>query len=394
MRESAKFDVVIVGAGIVGSSLALLLAEQNFRVALIEAQAFTSTLDPHQAKPVIALHRGSEMLFRQLNVWQMLPAQSCTPYQKMLVWEDSPQSEIEFDCRAINQANLGHIVVDHALRQALIGKIQASRGIQLFMASKIHSVAITTEKVRVEWENSTLEAQLIIGADGARSWLRDYFAMPLAVKPYEQCAVTLQVKTELTHQKTAWQRFLPTGPLAFLPLENLQECAIVWSTTPFEADRLSRDSAAVFNQKLQTAFDFRLGSVERLSALRVYPLVMRHLKQYVKPRLAFIGDAAHSIHPLAGQGVNLGLMDAKQLADILLTARNANRDIGGINILRRFERARKAENTQMIAAMAAFKNVFSNDLVWLKWLRQTSLQMTNKTPWVKKQLIRRAMGLR
>lgn len=209
---------------------------------------------------------------------------------------------------------------------------------------------------------------------------------------YHQKAVVAHVRPEKSHQETAWQRFLPSGPLAFLPLHD-GRCSIVWSTTPEQADALLALEASAFAEALAEAFDQRLGSILEVGRRGAFPLRLQHAQTYVKPGLALIGDAAHVVHPLAGQGVNLGLLDAAALAEVILDALNAGQDFASFKTLRRYERWRKGDNLLMLAVMDGFKRLFGTALPPVRLLRNIGLNLTDAAGPLKHLIARRAMGL-
>jgi 2-octaprenylphenol hydroxylase len=234
--------------------------------------------------------------------------------------------------------------------------------------------------------------RLLVGADGAQSKVRQLAGIDTRGWNYEQKAVVGNVRTAEPHQATAWQRFLPTGPLAFLPLQD-GRCSIVWSTTPEQVDALLALDDAAFAEALAEAFDRRLGEIIEVGPRGAFPLRLQHTRDYVKPGLALIGDAAHVVHPLAGQGVNLGLLDAATLAEVILDAITAGQEIGAFRVLRRYERWRKGDNLLMLGVMDGFKRLFSNPLPPVQLLRNLGLNLTDAAGPLKNLIARRAMGL-
>jgi len=241
-------------------------------------------------------------------------------------------------------------------------------------------------------DKAKLSATLVVAADGTRSWLRQQADIAVKGWDFDQAALVTTVKTEKYHQDTAWQRFLSTGPLAFLPLSDGYS-SIVWSTSPDEAKRLSGISESEFALELEQAFASKLGKIESVAGRAVFPLRLFETLHYVKPRLALVGDAAHTIHPLAGQGVNLGLADVASLITVITDALNDKKDIGDLKILRRYERWRRADNRSMLVAMDGLKRLFGSELSAVKGLRSLGLNITDRITPLKNLIMQHAMGL-
>jgi 2-octaprenylphenol hydroxylase len=238
-----------------------------------------------------------------------------------------------------------------------------------------------------------LGARVVVGADGARSWVREQAGITTTGWPYDQHAVTATVHTAKPHDRTAWQRFLPSGPLAFLPLPEANASSIVWSTTPQEAEALKRMERPAFLDALQEAFGDTLGRMEAVGPRMVTPLLLQHADAYCDERVVLVGNAAHAIHPLAGQGLNLGILDAAVLAQVWLDAQARRRDIGRRATLRKYERWRKGDNLAVMLAMDGFKVLFGSTLGPVRWARNAGLSLSDRAVPLKQLLMRRAMGL-
>jgi 2-octaprenylphenol hydroxylase len=241
-------------------------------------------------------------------------------------------------------------------------------------------------------DGSTLRARLLVGADGKHSKVRDYAGIHTRVSDYGQQALVAVVATERAHEETAWQRFLPTGPLAFLPLADGRS-SIVWSASNDRAERLLELDESAFCAELGKAFGHRLGRITSCGERILFPLQRQYAEHYVAPRIALVGDASHVIHPLAGQGVNLGLKDVRELAGTLLEAGRQQRDIGSLSVLRRYERARKGDNMAMMMAMDGFKHLFGSRITPVCWVRNFGLNLVDAAQPVKNRIMRAAMGL-
>jgi 2-polyprenylphenol 6-hydroxylase len=270
--------------------------------------------------------------------------------------------------------------------------LESLPNVQLYFPESVQELYLGAVPEVILQNGQRLHAQLVVAADGRDSQIRQMADIATQGWDYDQHAIVATIKPEKFHQQTAWQRFMKTGPLAFLPIDD-GRCSIVWSTSPSHADKLMALDDAAFCQALTQASESVLGEIQGIGPRGVFPLRLEHAERYIGPGLALIGDAAHAMHPLAGQGVNLGLMDAMTLADVLVDARKAGRKIGSVANLRRYERARKGSNIAMLGAMDGFKRLFSNDVIPLKLLRNLGLNLADRSGFLKQQLVRRAMGL-
>ena len=387
-----QFDVIITGAGIVGATLACALGRKGVRVALLEATE-PPVIDERQREArVYAISRASERILTALSVWDELAA-SGHPFRRMHVWDAGGSGEIDFDCARIGEPHLGHMLEPRQIRAALLRGVQTLPDISLLCPARFSEIRVAGEQVEVLLEDGReLTAGLVVGADGARSPVREWFRMPAGVHDYHQCSLVAAVRTARHHDDTAWQRFLPGGPLAFLPMDDGWS-SIVWTMPDAEIDAVLALDNDDFHRSLGEAFDYRLGDIVESGPRESWPLRRLHAERYVGERVALVGDAAHAIHPLAGQGVNLGLLDAAALAEILLAARGQGRDGGSLPVLRRYERWRRGDNLMMMSAMDAFNLLFSNSTPALRWTRNLGLSLMDKASPAKDTLMRHAMGL-
>ncbi len=394
MAESQAFDVVIVGGGIVGAACALALAEQGLRIALIEPRPPELNWSPETLDlRVLAINRASQRFLERLDAWERILELGVSPYQQMHVW-DKGGGSIHFDCLTLGEPNLGHIIENRVIQCALWEELFATEGIELISAVSLIDLALEPHTNRLTLsDGGVLFARLLIGADGRDSLVRTLSGIETQQWDYGQRAIVALVQPAQWHRATAWQRFLPTGPLALLPLAD-GRCALVWSADAAEAERLMALDESGFNLALSEASEFRLGSLKLASQRLAIPLRAHHAHTYVKPGLALIGDAAHSIHPLAGQGVNLGLMDAAALAWAIRTGLQHGRDLGGIWTLRRYERARRGANLLMLQTMSLFKRLFSNQEPPIVQARTLGLRFVDRLEPLKHLFMRQALGLR
>lgn len=396
-----QFDLIVVGAGMVGATLARALADTSLRIAVLDAMPLdtpltarttTSGYDPR----VSALSAASENILRHLDAWQRIAPEYCSPYRHMCVWDGEGTGEISFDATALGENRLGHIVENWRVQQALLDSLGAT-AVSLIGGQRVSAM----ERIDNLWcltlaNGQALQAPLVVAADGARSPLREMAGFAMREWDYLHHAVVTTVRIEKPHAGTAWQCFQPTGPLAFLPLMDRgggHYCSIVWSLLPEAAQDVMALDDTAFALALSAAFEGRLGSVLQADQRHCIPLRQRHARQYVMPGLALIGDAAHSIHPLAGQGVNIGLLDVAELADVIRAALLRGEDPASLRVLQRYERRRMGANLSMMAAMEGFERLFHADALPLRWIRNSGLRWLNESGAFKAQIIRRAMGL-
>lgn len=392
-NQQTDFDVVISGAGLVGLALAAMLGRNGFHVAILESR------EPVRDWPadsidlrVYAISRASQRLFESLGIWPAIEALA-QPYRDMRVWDAGSQGEVHFDSAELGEPDLGHIIESRVIERALLGVVESLDTVTRFCPARLQGFENTGTHQCIELEDGkSLTARLLVGADGKQSRVRDLAGIHVQVSDYGQQALVAVVATEQPHCETAWQRFLPSGPLAFLPLHD-GRCSIVWSATSDKASALLALDEGAFCRALGEAFDHRLGKITGCGERVLFPLQGQSAESYVQPRLALVGDAAHVIHPLAGQGVNLGLKDVQALADTLSAAREQDRDPGTFSVLRRYERARRGDNMLTMAAMGGFKQLFGSTLSPVRYARGLGLKLFDRATPIKTQIMRAAMGL-
>ena len=398
------FDVIIVGGGMVGASLALALSPkisgQELKIALIDRHSLIAkpldNASPWQPR-VSAINEASKRLFQNLGCWQHLVDQRLCAYQNMEVWDGEGTGNIEFDAAELGFSDLGHIIENDVIRNALLMAL-ADSGVKLYGDQVNLDFQLdpqSSHKVNLD-DDVILQAPLLIAAEGAESPLRKLAGIPANQKDYRHHALVTTVETELNHQNCARQVFLDTGPLAFLPLpdqDGKHFCSIVWSLIPAEADRIMSLNDDAFCLELSRAFERRAGDILWTDKRQRFPLRQRYVRQYHRQGVAVVGDAAHTIHPLAGQGVNLGLMDVAVLAEELIRASRRGDRLAAKHILDRYERRQMGSNRVMQSAMAGFQNLFDASDMGIRWLRNSGLKLTNKEVAVKRLFIEQAMGL-
>ncbi len=395
--DGGEFDLLIVGAGVVGMAMACLAVARRLaapgRVAIIAQRpspaASGAIAEADWDLRVFALSRASRRLFMMCGVWQEMPAQKLCAYERMCVWEGSGAGSLTFDCAQIGEPNLGFIVEGRALHAQCLRAARAA-GV-VFIDAALESVDLGGTHVRAGLNDGReLRGQLLIGADGADSTVRGLLGIETAGHAYHEDALVAHVRTAKPHRQTAWQRFLPTGPLAFLPLPDGRS-SIVWSTLRAEASRLRALDPAAFGAALTDASGEFLGACELTTPVAGFPLKLQYALHYVQPRAVLLGDAAHVVHPLAGQGLNLGLMDCASLAEVLAAVGSPD-EFGDLGVLRRYERWRRSENLLAAAAMDGLERLFSSRGAVMSRLRTAGLDAVERAPFVKRSLARHALG--
>jgi 2-polyprenylphenol 6-hydroxylase len=382
MTQEYTHDAIVIGAGIAGSAMALALANQGLRIALIDKQAPkvpTHTLGLR----VSSIHLGSERFLETMGV--SLNAHRRGIFKQIEVFQENSFNTLTFAAQTLDLPYLGSIIENDVLIDALQSALAQSKRVSCYWPAVLHNMQITPHAVTLNIQGKpTLIAPLVIGADGAHSWLRAQCGIVQEEKSYQQRALVAHVLVARGHNQIAYQRFLNTGPLAFLPLQAPHACSIVWSSTPKHIESLANLDEAQLAEEITRSFS-HLGKVELMSAPAHFPLMMRHAKRYIAPRIALVGDAIHTLHPLAGQGANLGLMDVACLASTLLGAQ----DKGDMAILRRYERSRRGANVLMLQAM----QWLAKNQQPMPQLRSFLMRTVNGAPLLQQVIMRYALGL-
>lgn len=382
----SSFDIAIVGAGITGLTLAALLAksrhEESLNITVMDAARrpeFSAANDI--GLRVSAIANGSAEILDSVGAWSPIQQARVSPYESMRVWDENDSAEsssaLHFDASEFGVPQLGFITENLLIQDRLL-KVLDDTSVSLQFETRIESRP---------------KADLVIGADGARSHVRDLAGIKTNCWPYQQTALVTHLKTERAHDATAWQRFLRDGPLGMLPLSD-GRISVVWSTTPEAAQNALQASDQELGELLTAASDGVLGQLTVAGPKGAFPLSAQHAEDYVLPGLALVGDAAHAIHPLAGQGANLGLQDTAELAEVIDTAIDAGLHPGDRPVLRRYERARKGANLTMLHFMTGLNRLFTTDSMVLGELRLAGMRMFNRSGPIRERAVKVALGVK
>lgn len=385
-------EVVIQGAGMIGLALAAAWARYGLRVMLLDKGGLPQWQADQYGQRVTAINPASEQLLRALGVWEALQRQRVSPFRAIRVWDPLGGGHIAFDAADLGEPHLGHIIENELIRSVLYQSIMGAEQVQARIPAGIESLEPGDEAMTLRLaDGSRITAALVVGADGASSAIRGLLGIPVRCASYAQKAIVAAIRTEASHGEVARQWFLPGGPLAFLPLAD-GRCSIVWSLPAAEAQaRLALDEGA-FCEALTQASAGGLGEVVEVGPRGAFPLQRLHAARYCAERTVLVGDAAHVIHPLAGQGVNLGFQDAAVLAKAVIDAKQRGREIGGQLALRRYERTRRGDNLLMEWSMEGFHQLFTRRNPALSRLRSLGLTATDCIGPTKRLFMRQAIG--
>ncbi|MCG6938139.1 MAG: UbiH/UbiF/VisC/COQ6 family ubiquinone biosynthesis hydroxylase [Gammaproteobacteria bacterium] len=403
--DTGSFDVVVIGGGIVGLSFANELAGSDFSVAVIERNELKAMTDEPDCR-VSAINLSALKRYQQTGVLDSPLASRACAFEKMFVWDQTGAGQIEFDSAELGLPELGLIIENNVLQRMLLDNIQAADNISYLCPQEIieidyqpghekqhegHVEGLAAATITLSSQQQ-LSARLLAGADGVNSKVREAGLIQRVKRPYQQQALVCNVATSESHQNTAWQCFMPSGPLAFLPLYNGWS-SIVWSLDEDQAQQKMSLDANAFKAVLAEAGEYKLGEILETSQRFLFPLSHGHVTDYVRSGLALIGDAAHNIHPLAGQGANLGIADAFALADVIRDARKSGRQWAALHTLKKYQRQRKGANQLMEMSMTGFKELFGFDNAFISEIRNAGLSLVDHIPALKYRIIKQALGV-
>lgn len=389
-----EHDVAIVGGGMAGSALALALVRCGLAVALVDRQPVQapSARDEYDLR-VSALSHASERVLNALGVWPEIEAVRASPYRLMEIWDAVGKGKLMFHASETGEPALGHIVENRLVQGVVRASLSHQARARVFCPARVDSIRLEPDAASLDLDDgSRLRARLLVGADGADSVVRGAAGIEAATWDYRQRALVTSVATRRPHASACYQRFLAGGPVAFLPLANGRS-SIVWSAPPDRARELEAMPAEVFAGELEEAIEGRLGAITRITKRASFPLRYLHARRYVSNRVALIGDAAHVVHPLAGQGANLGFLDVAALAEVLVKSHRAGRDIGRESELRPYERWRRADNMLMANALHGLKYLFGTGDYSIAWLRSLGLDVVDELKPVKRLFMSQAAGM-
>lgn len=391
--NATSYDVVVIGGSVVGATAALALRRSGFSVALAERGDSPPTYDStdYDAR-VYAISPASASLLERLGVWSRIKSRRASPYRAMHIWVDRPNAGMRCSAADAGRSELGWIVEHRVLVNSLWEAFD--RIISVYARAEVEGVENRCSGLsRVDLASGArMDARLLVGADGAESALRRRAHINTAGWQYQQRAIICHVRTAAPHRQTAWQRFLRTGPLAFLPLAD-GRCSIVWSANAGLANELLALDEAEFCRRAEKAIGGALGGVLEASPRVAIQLRLLHAREYVQPGLALVGDAAHVMHPLAGQGVNLGLADVEALVNTLTATRDTGRDWTSLRTLGRYARSRKAENLKMLAVTDLLCRLFGSPLPGLRPFLAIGMDGVSQFVPIREWLVHRATGI-
>ena len=391
-----KYEAIIVGGGVAGASLALLLGQAGMRICLLD-KGFPSRVqqtDLFKGKTA-SLNLASIELFKKLGIWEKVDQHS-KEFTNIEVWDSEGSSAITFNAQDISESKLGKVAHNNNIVSSLFDLLQRLPDVDLLENETVLSINNGEELIEIKTDSGlNLTANLVVGSDGSMSSIRSLSSIPIRTWSYEQTAIVSLLESEIPINKTAYQIFTSTGPIALLPVtvegENL--ASLIWSADKVYADKLLSLGDSEFLEELKLKTEGKLGHFKIRESISSFPLHQLHAKEYFSERTVLVGDSAHTIHPLAGQGLNLGLSDVIDLSERILSLRREGGDIAEEQMLKAYSDSREKVNLRMVALMEAFKRGFGSKNPWIKLGRNLAFNVTNETKFLKKKFIKEAAGI-
>lgn len=393
--DNIDYDLIIVGGGMVGASLACALEHQDLRIAIIEAVPYQADQQPSYDDRAIALSFGTRRIFDGMSLWEDIQSH-VTPIERIHVSDQGRFGFTRLDCRQENVDALGYVITARELGSALINRLGQLDNLTLISPATLTDLKLGTDHATVVMDHNgkteTLTTRLIVAADGGNSAIRQQLDIRTSDQDYQQTAIIANITPERPHLQVAYERFTQNGPLALLPMPD-NRCAVVWTRHPKDVEHLLTLADDEFLAELQPCFGYRLGRFLKAGQRSAYPLRLIQAREQVRNRLTLIGNAAHTLHPIAGQGFNLGLRDVASLAEILSQAFQQQEDIGDLKILEDYAQWRRQDHRQVIAFTNTLVGTFSNHFPPLALARNLGLIAMDIMPPLKHSLARHAMGI-
>jgi len=389
IANKTDYDLVVVGGGLVGSALACALGGSGKSVLVLESGSAQTDMPGEYDLRVSAITGASANFFKAIGAWDRMRQARMGEVREMQIWDEGGSGSLHLDAADTADACLAYIIENSVIRTALYQRLQQLSNIRYLENTKVELVSIEDDRVILNAGGNRISTRLVVGADGARSIVREWAQIESSGWSFAQTAIVATIKSEFPHEYTAYQRFLQTGPLAFLPLDDLHTSSIVWSADTERAEELLAMSGAEFISELASAFENRLGKLQLISQRAAFPLSMMHVEHAIAHRVALVGDAAHRLHPLAGQGLNLGLADVAALAEVIS---NDVADVGAWKILRQYERWRSSDTRLMVKLMDLFKRTYGSQQPVVKGLRNFGMDLVNSNSALKQLIANFASG--
>ena len=386
------FDVIIIGAGLTGMTMACSLAKKNVNVAVVEYADIDKILAKESDGRTCAISQGSAEIFANIGLWDAMKPDACEILDINITDGDCP-SLLHYDHKMVGDDPMGYIVENYHIRQALFKKAAEFDNLEIFSPFSFKDIKNDANKVSVTLSNDeVLEARLLIAADGRNSKTCEKFGIEATILNYKQQAIVFTASHEKHHQNIAWEKFLPAGPFAILPMQGGYKSSIVWTEDEKTAPLFMKMNDEEFLEQFSSRFGDHLGKLDIVGKRFCYPLTLSHAKRYTDQRLAVIGDAAHGMHPIAGQGFNLGIRDVDELSKLIIDTQNLGLDIGANSLLKQYENLRKLDNVSLLGITDILNRLFSNNITILKVARQLGITAIEQLPSIKKFFIKHAMG--